>query len=122
MGHRREVFRPRTRRQVRKQIENALKQNAFSKVANLAAYQYSTRSIADDFAIALVAAAEAIALGKQVRWERSDEELVTAGIAIAEKRFECHLSKYRKQIVSEVAEKSVRRARRGGENRDDIRR
>lgn len=114
MGHRREIFRPRTRRQVRVQMENALERKDFGKVAQLAAFQYSARNVADDFAIALVAAAEAIALGKQVNWERSNDELVAAGIAIAEKHFESRLGKYRRDIVSEIVEKSVKEARRGG--------
>jgi len=94
-------------------MENALKRDDFGKVAKLAAFQYSARNRADDFAIALVSAAEAIALGRQVKWERTNDELVAAGIAIAEKRFESRLGKYRKDIVSEIVENSVKEARKG---------
>lgn len=112
MGHRKEVFRPRSKRTVRRNIQQALIDGKYEKAASIAAFSYSARPIADDFAISLVATAEAISLGKELRWTRSTEDLVTAGLSIAERKLESKVNKRRRSIIFESISRSVERARK----------
>lgn len=112
MGHRREVFRPRSKQTIRKGIQQALKSGEYKKAANIAAFSYSARPIADDFAISLVATAEAISLGRELKWKRSIEDLVAAGLSIAERKLESKINRRRRPIFFESVSRSVERARK----------
>lgn len=112
MGHRREVFRPRSKRTVRKDIQKALIEGKYERAANIAAYSYSARPIADDFAISFVAAAEAISLGKELKWERATEDLVAAGLSIAERKLESKVNVRRRSIIFDSVSRSVERAKK----------
>lgn len=112
MGHRKEVFRPRSKQTVRKYIQQALTEGEYKKAANIAAFSYSARPIADDFAISLVATAEAISLGRGLEWRRSTDDLVSAGLSIAERKLESKVNERRRSIIFESISRSVERARR----------
>jgi hypothetical protein len=112
MGHRREVFWPRTKQAIRKGIEEALKGEEFKKAATIAAFSYSATPIADDLAISLVATSEAVILGREVKWKRSTEDLVAAGLAIAEKKMDSKINRYRRDIIFESVSRSVERAKK----------
>ena len=112
MGHRKEVFRPRSRRTVRKHIQQALMDGKYERAANIAAFSYSARPIADDFAISFVATAEAISLGRDLKWKRSTEDLVTAGLSIAERKLESKINRQRRPIIFESVSRSVERTRK----------
>lgn len=114
MGHRKEVFRPRSKRTVRKGIQQALRNGEYRKAANIAAFSYSARPIADDFAISLIATAEAISLGKDLRWKRSTQDLVSAGLSIAERKLDSKINRRRRSIIFEGVSRSVERARKEG--------
>ena len=107
MGHRREVFRPRSKKKVRSQIRNALKENEYKRAANIAAFSYSSRPIADDFAISILATAEAITLGRELKWKRSPEDLVSAGISIAERKLDSRINRKRRSVIFESMVRSV---------------
>lgn len=119
LGHRREVFRPQTKRRVRKDIQKALEDREFEKAVNLAAFSYSARPISDDFAISFVATAEAVSLGRELNWSRSTEDLVAAGISIAERKFEARINRRRRSVIIEAIARSVERARREESSRDE---
>lgn len=112
MGHRREVFRPTTKKKIKSQIQHALVENKFSYAAKIAAFAYSSRPIADDFTISILATAEAVTLGRETRWKKSSEDLVSAGIAIAERKLDSRINKNRLSIVRESITRSVEQARR----------
>jgi hypothetical protein len=112
MGHRKEVFRPRTKQTERKGIEDALRSGEFKKAATIAAFSYSDRPIADDFAISLVATAEAVSLGKELRWKRSTEDLVSAGLSIAERKLDSKVNRRRRPIIFESISRSVERVKK----------
>lgn len=112
MGHRKEVFRPTSKVKVKNQIQLALKDNNYTLAADVAAFSYSSRPIADDFAISFLATAEAISLGRQLKWERDTEDLVTAGISIAERKMESRINRQRYQIIFEGITRSVERTRK----------
>lgn len=119
MGHRREVFRPRTRKKVRIRIRQALKEKEYGYAANIAAFEYSSRPIADDFAISILATAESITLGRELSWKRSSEDLVSAGISIAERKLNSRINRKRRSIVFESIVRSVERARKEKSTRDE---
>jgi len=119
MGHRKEVFRPRSKRTIRKGIQKALLDSEYRKAANIAAFSYSSRPIADDFAISLVATAEAISLGRALKWKKSTEYLVTAGLSIAEDKLESKVNRSRRPIVFESISRSVERTRKEGSAADE---
>jgi len=112
MGHRREVFRPTSSKKIRGQIQQALSESKFADAARIAAFNYSSRPIADDFAISLVAAAEAITLGRQLKWKRSTEDLVSAGLSIAERKLDSRVNPKRRSIIFESIVRSTERARK----------
>jgi len=119
MGHRREVFRPTTSRKSRQQIRQALIERDYPSAANIAAFSYSSRPIADDFTIALVSAAEAISLGRKLNWRRDTEDLVADGISIAERKLETKINRHRYPIVFEGIVRSVERARKEESHQDE---
>jgi hypothetical protein len=112
MGHRREVFRPKSKKKIRSQIQYALTENKFSYAARIAAFEYSSRPIADDFTISILATAEAITLGREVEWKRSTEDLVSAGISIAERKLDSRINRKRRSIVFESIARSVEKSRK----------
>jgi len=112
MGHRREVFRPTSKKKTKERIQTALTDKNFRLAADIAAYNYSARPIADDFAISLLAAAEAISLGRQLNWKRDAEDLVAAGISIAERKLESKINRKRYPIIFEGIVRSVERTRK----------
>jgi hypothetical protein len=112
MGHRREVFRPTSNRKAKKQIQVLLTENKFANAAKIAAFNYSSRPIADDFAISILATAEAVTLGRQLGWKRSTEDLVSAGLSIAERKLNSRINKKRRSIISESIARSIERARK----------
>jgi hypothetical protein len=112
MGHRREIFRPKSKKKIRAQIQRALTLDNFTVATKVAAFEYSSRPIADDFAISLVSTAEAITLGREVGWKRSTEELVAAGISIAERKLDSKINRKRRSIVFESIARSVEQTRK----------
>jgi hypothetical protein len=116
MGHRREVFWPRTKKTIRKGIEQALKNEEYEKAAHIAAFNYSVTPIADDLAISLVATAEAISLGRELKWKRSVEDLVAAGLSIAERKLDSNVNRLRKSIIFDSVSRSVDRAKKKEES------
>lgn len=119
MGHRREVFRPRSKKKVRTGIQLALRERKFSNAVNIAAFNYSSRPIADDFAISMVATAEAITMGRELNWKRSPEDLASAGISIAERKLDSRINRKRRPIIFESILRSVERARKEKSARDE---
>ena len=118
MGHRREVFRPRSKRQIRKGIQRSLQEKRFENAARIAAFSYSSRPIADDIAISILATAEAVVLARQLEWRKSTEDLVSAGISIAERKLDSRINRKRRSVVFESIARSVERAREGESARD----
>lgn len=119
MGHRREVFRPRSTKTIKNRIQQSLKEGRFAEAANIAAFSYSSRPIADDFAISMLATAEAITLGRQINWKKITEDLVSAGISIAERKLNSRVNRKRLSIVFESIARSVERARKEESARDE---
>lgn len=113
MGHRREVFRPTSSKKIKVQIQQSLQENKFSQAAQIAAFNYSSRPIADDFAISIVATAEAITLARELKWKKSNEDLVSAGLSIAERKLASRVNPKRRSIIFESIVRSVERSRKG---------
>ena len=84
MGHRREVYRPRSKKQVRNQIFDAIKEKEYEKAVKLASFNYFDAPVADDFAISFIAAAEAILIGRELSWTKAVDDLAIIGLALAE--------------------------------------
>ena len=104
MGHRREVFRPKKRSKIRSQLLTALEENNFKEAAQIAAFSYSRRPIADDFAISFIATAEAIKLGRRLNWDINTDDLAHSGLAIAEKNLETNVNPGRRRtIINSIA-------------------
>ena len=119
MGHRREVFRPRSTKTIKNKLQQSLKDGRFTDAANIAAFSYSSRPIADDFTISVLATAEAITLGRQLKWKKITEDLVSAGISIAERKLNSRVNRKRLSIVFESIARSVERARKEKSARDE---
>jgi len=108
LGHRREVFRPRKRRKkIRESFEQSLKEKEFERAAQIAISHYSTRSTGLDFATAIIATSEAIAIAKELKWSRSLEDITTEAISSAENKTQRKLSEYRRQTIFELVIKSL---------------
>jgi len=112
LGHRREVYRPKTKRQVRNQIFEAIKENEFEKAVKLASFNYFDAPVADDFAISLIAAAEAIKIGRELSWTRDSVDLATIGLALAETKLEQRVNRYRRPIILESLSQAVEIAKK----------
>lgn len=119
MGHRREVFRPTSKKKIKNRIQLSLRDKKFINAANIAAFNYSSRPIADDFAISILATAEAITLGRETNWKRSPDDLVSAGISIAERKLDSRINKKRRPIIFESIARSVELARKEKSARDE---
>ena len=112
MGHRREVFRPKSKKEVRNQIYDAILNKEFEKAVKLASFNYFDAPVADDFAISFIAAAEAIKIGRELKWSRDSEDLATIGLALAETKLDQRVNRYRRPIILESLSKTVEIAKR----------
>jgi hypothetical protein len=112
VGHRREVFRPRkSRAKIRQSFERELQAKEFERAAQVAISHYTTRATGLDFATAMMATSEAIAIGRELRWKRSLEEIAHMAISVAESRTENRLSDFRRQTVFDLVRKSLEKAK-----------
>ena len=117
MGHRREVFRPRRSKQkIRSSFEQSLEEKEFQKTVQIAISHYTRGSTGLDFATAILATSEALAIAKDLKWRRSSEDIANMAISVAESRTEKRLSKFRRKTVFEQVIKSLQKARE--ESRD----
>jgi len=115
MGHRREVYRPKSKKQVRNQIFDAIKVKEFEKAVKLALFNYFDAPVADDFAISLIAAAEAIKIGRELSWTKDNDDLAIIGLALAETKLDQRVNRYRRDAIIESLSKAIELAKRGGE-------
>lgn len=112
MGHRKLVFRPRTsRKQIKSSFEQGLKEKEFKKTVQIAISHYTTRSTGIDFATAILATSEALAIAKDLRWSRSSEDIANMAISVAESRTDKRLSEFRRKTVFEQVVKSLQKTR-----------
>lgn len=112
MGHRREVFRPRTsKKKIKTSFEQSLKEKEFEKTVQVAISHYTTRSTGLDFATAILATSEALAIAKDLKWKRSTEDIANMAISVAESRTEKRLIPFRRKTVFEQVVKSLEKAR-----------
>jgi len=107
MGHRREVFRPRSRRIVRNQILDAIQKQEYEKAVKIASFSYSRAPVADDFSISFIAAAEAIKIGKELNWSRNSDELAVIGLTIAETKLDQNVNRKRRTIIIDSISKAI---------------
>lgn len=112
MGHRREVFRPKSKKEVRDQIYSAINEREFEKAVKLASFNYFDAPVADDFAISFIAATEAIRIGRELFWSRDSDDLATIGLALAETKLDQRVNRYRRQIILDSLSKAVEIAKR----------
>ena len=115
MGHRREVYRPKTKKFVRNQIYDAIKEKQFEKAVKLASFNYFDAPVADDFAISFIAVAEAIKVGREISWSKNNEDLAVIGLALAETKLDQRVNRYRRDSIIESLSKAIELAKRGGE-------
>ena len=111
MGHRRERFWPKRRSKIRSQIQESINKNKFETAATIAAYSYSRRPIADDFAISFIASVEAIKIGQQENWIRKSEELASIGLEIAETKVEGRVNPRRRRTLLDAIAKSIEKVK-----------
>lgn len=117
MGHRKLIFRPRiSRKQIKSSIEQGLSEKEFNKTVQVAITHYTTRSTGLDFATAILATSEAIAIAKDLKWSRSAEDIANMAISVAESRTDKRLSEFRRKTVFEEVVKSLQRAREESSN------
>ena len=112
MGHRREVFRPRSRKVVRNQILTAIQNQEYEKAIKIASFSYSRASVADDFSISFIAAAEAVKIGRELSWSRSSDVLASIGLAVAETKLEVSVYRSRRPIILESLSRAIELARK----------
>jgi len=98
MGHRREVFRPRSRKIVRNQILDAIQNQEYEKAVKIASFSYSRAPVADDFSISFIAAAEAIKIGRELSWSRDSDDLAAIGLVLAETKLDTRVNRRRRSI------------------------
>lgn len=117
MGHRREVFRPRTRKQkIRTSFEKSLEEKDFDRTVQIAISHYTTTATGLDFATAVLATSEALAIAKDLKWGRSTEDIANMAISVAESRTEKSLSTFRRKTVFEQVLNTLKRAREESKN------
>jgi len=110
LGHRREIFRPRIRKsKIESQVNTKLKEKKFNEAVQVTLSHYTGKSVADAFAVSILATAEAIIIAKDKNWDRSIEEFALNGIKNAEKKIHTKLVPFRKQVVFELVTKSLRK-------------
>ena len=102
MGHRREVYRPKSKKVVRNQIFAAIQNKEFEKAVKLASFNYFDAPVADDFAISFIAAAEAIKIARELNWSRTSDDLAIIGLSLAETKLDQRVNRYRKNIIKPV--------------------
>jgi hypothetical protein len=88
-----------------------LNEKKFEKAAQIAISQYTTKSTGLDFATAIIATSEAIAIAKELNWSRSIEDIAIMAISIAERKTDRRLSEYRRLTVQELVSKSLEKAK-----------
>lgn len=112
MGHRREIFRPKSRKKVRNQILDAIQNEEYNKAVKIASFSYSRAPIADDFSISFIATAEAIKIGKELNWSRTSDELAVIGLTIAETKLDQNVNRKRRTIIIDSISKAIELTKR----------
>lgn len=103
---------------MRQGLWRTLDRGEFRRAAEIAAYSYSSKPIADDFSIALVATAEAVKLGRDSGWTRRTEDLAAEGLSVAQKKLDSSVNKARRQTILEAIAKSVELSRKEESQRE----
>lgn len=106
------VFRPRSsKKKIRSSFEQSLKEKEFQKTVQVAISHYTTSSAGADFATAILATSEALAIAKDLSWSRSYEDIANMAISVAESRTDKRLSEFRRKTVFEQVIKSLHKER-----------
>ena len=115
MGHRREIFKPRTsKRKVASQIKQALDENNFDKAVQSSLSHFINKKTADAFSTSLLATAEAFNIANEQRWTRSIEEVTFIAIKNTEVKKEISLSRFERQTVFRIVSNALRKQVRSG--------
>ena len=113
MGHRREIFKPRTKKnRISTQFNEKLKQTKIDEAVQIGLAHYSTKSTSDAFATSLIATAEALILANEANWSKPLETFVLRGISRAERKTETRLNKFRKKTIYHLVLDSLKKERR----------
>ena len=113
MGHRKEIFKPRTRKsKISTQFNEKLEQSKIDEAVQLGLAHFSTKSTSDAFATSLIATAEALIIAKEANWSKPIETFALKGISLAERKTDTSLNRFRKKTIYHLVLNSLKKEER----------
>ena len=118
MGHRREVFKPRTgKKRIAEPFVDSLNSEDNETAVQIALSHYARKENADAFAVSILAVSEALSFAYRNEWDRANEEYAAIGLAYAEGRIEQELTPFKREIVRDLVIDALDKEIRGRPSR-----